>query len=195
MEYMYKKKYDKYKSKYLGLKNFYKGGNDNKKNFNIDQNDCIQGIAFFSNSSIKGTVKFTETTNDLVLVDVNLEGFEPNTIHGFHVHESGDLTLGCDSMCAHFNPYNQTHGGRDDTIRHVGDLGNLEADSEGKVNIQFTDHMIKLRGMEANIIGRGLIIHADSDDCGKGIYEDSKTTGHSGKRIGCAIIGYASVNK
>jgi len=193
MEYVYKKKYNKYKSKYFDLKNNFKGGIlVDDKNFNTES---IKAIAFFSNSSIKGTVKFIETPNDLVLVDVNLEGFEPKTIHGFHVHESGDLTSGCDSMCAHFNPYNQTHGGKDDLIRHVGDLGNLEADEEGKVSIQFTDHMIKLRGSEANIIGRGLIIHADPDDCGKGSFPDSKTTGHSGKRIACAIVGYASVDK
>jgi len=184
MEYLYKKKYDKYKSKYLNLKNNYTGGNNS--NFKAKN-----AVAFFSNSnsSINGIVKFKETVDDLVLVEVNLEGFEPNTIHGFHVHESGDITSGCESMCAHFNPYNQTHGGREDLIRHVGDLGNLEADTEGKVMIQFTDHMIKLRGEEANIIGRGLIIHADPDDCGKGIELDSKTTGHSGKRIACAIIG------
>jgi superoxide dismutase, Cu-Zn family len=189
MEYWYKKKYDKYKSKYLNLKNNYIGGSGNQNlNSNIKQ---IKAIAFFSNSSIKGTVKFQETIDNLVLVDVNLEGFEPNTVHGFHVHESGDLTSGCDSMCAHFNPYNQTHGGRNDSIRHVGDLGNLEADSEGKVIIQFIDNMIKLRGDEANIIGRGLIVHADPDDCGKGLFPDSKTTGHSGKRIACAIIGIA----
>ena len=189
---MYKKKYDKYKLKYLNLKTNIKGGDVNNKNLNIEP---IEAIAFFSNSFIKGIVKFKETIDNLVLVDVNLEGFEPNTIHGFHVHESGDLTSGCDSMCAHFNPYNQTHGGREDLIRHVGDLGNLESDSDGKVIIQFTDHLIKLRGDDANIIGRGLIIHDDYDDCGKGIYADSKTTGHSGKRIACAIIGYASVNK
>jgi Cu-Zn family superoxide dismutase len=37
--------------------------------------------------------------------------------------------------------------------------------------------------------GRSLIIHADEDDLGLGSHEDSKTTGHSGARIACAIIG------
>jgi Cu-Zn family superoxide dismutase len=130
--------------------------------------------------------------DDLVQVNVNLEGFKPNTTHGFHVHETGDLTKGCDSMCSHFNPTNKTHGGRDDKERHVGDLGNLEANSEGKVVLEFKDKHIKLRGDVFNIIGRGLVIHADPDDCGKGTYPDSKTSGHSGKRIACSIIGYAS---
>ena len=65
-------------------------------------------------------------------------------------------------------------------------------DSNGRVSIQFTDHLIKLRGNEANIIGRGLIVHADPDDCGKGHVPESKTTGNSGSRIACALIGYAS---
>jgi Cu-Zn family superoxide dismutase len=51
--------------------------------------------------------------------------------------------------------------------------------------------MIKLRGTKANIIGRGLIIHADTDDCGQGGDEASLANGNSGKRIACAIIGYA----
>lgn len=178
----YKLKYIKYKNKYLNTKS--------ETNPNV-----IKAIAFFNEEEIKGIVNFEEISDNKVKVKINLEGFVPNTTHGFHVHESGDLTSGCDSMCAHFNPFNVSHGGRDDSIRHVGDLGNLEADSDGKVIIEFTDNMIKLRGWGANIIGRGLIIHADEDDCGKGNFDDSKTTGHSGKRIGCAIIGYASINK
>ena len=51
---------------------------------------------------------------------------------------------------------------------------------------------ISLRGTKSNIIGRGLIIHADEDDCGLGGQPDSLVTGHAGKRIACAVIGYAS---
>jgi Cu-Zn family superoxide dismutase len=40
-------------------------------------------------------------------------------------------------------------------------------------------------------LGRALIIHEDEDDLGLGDFPDSKTTGHSGVRIGCAIFGRA----
>ena len=99
----------------------------------------------------------------------------------------------CESMCAHFNPYHKDHGGPDSKNRHVGDLGNLKTDSEGVAKYSITDNLIKLRGTKCNIIGRGLIIHAEEDDCGKGSFPDSLTTGHSGKRIACAVIGYAKV--
>lgn len=163
------------------------------KNYNKNSNPIpnIKAIAYF-NSNIKGSVIFEEIPNDLVLVKVNLSGFIPNTIHGFHVHESGDLSKSCDSLCGHFNPYNVEHGVRDDIIRHVGDLGNIIADQYGKVQIQFLDKFIKLRGEFANIIGRSLIIHEDPDDCGKTLHKLSKITGNSGRRLACAIIGYKS---
>jgi Cu-Zn family superoxide dismutase len=38
-------------------------------------------------------------------------------------------------------------------------------------------------------VGRSIIIHEDEDDLGLGNKEDSKTTGHSGARIACSVIG------
>jgi superoxide dismutase, Cu-Zn family len=52
----------------------------------------------------KGTVKFTEVNNH-IKIDLNIKGLNPNALHGFHVHEAGDLTDKCNTMCSHFNPY------------------------------------------------------------------------------------------
>ena len=139
----------------------------------------------------KGTVKFTEVENK-IRIDVNLSGLKKNAKHGFHVHEAGDLTDKCTSMCAHFNPYGKTHGCPGMKERHVGDLGNLVTNGRGEAKYSFYDNVIKLKG-RANIIGRGLIIHADEDDCGQGS-GDSLITGNSGKRIACAVIGYSKEN-
>ena len=157
------------------------------------KNKSIKAIAVFNDTKINGIVKFSEFENK-VLIEVNIKGLKPNSLHGFHVHESGDLSNKCDSMCAHFNPYNTNHGCPESKERHVGDLGNLKTNSEGKAKYSFTDSMIKLRGNKCNIIGRGLIIHADKDDCGLGNNKDSLKTGNSGKRIACAIIGYSKDN-
>ena len=156
----------------------------------------IRAVAVFDTKKIKGIVYFNENlSNNTVVIDIHVEGLKKNGLHGFHIHECGDMSEECESMCAHFNPYGKNHGCPGSKERHVGDLGNLIANQNGIAHYERIDDMIKLRGTKANIIGRGLIIHADEDDCGLGNYPDSLTTGHSGKRIACAIIGYAKPPK
>jgi len=158
-------------------------------------NNQIYAIAVFNDTKIKGTVRFSEDLkNNKIIIDVNIVGLKKNSLHGFHVHEAGDLTDKCTSMCSHFNPYGKQHGCPGMTERHVGDLGNLKTNSNGEAIYSFNDNVIKLRGTKCNIIGRGLIIHADEDDCGKGNNTDSLKTGNAGKRIACAIIGYSKEN-
>lgn len=157
-------------------------------------NKPVYAIAVF-NYKIKGYVMFVEDlTNKRIEITLNLSGLKPNSLHGFHVHEAGDLTDKCTSMCAHFNPYGVTHGCPGMKIRHVGDLGNIHTNNRGEAKYKFYDDVIKLRGQTSNIIGRGLIIHEDEDDCGMGGNSDSLKTGNAGKRIACAVIGYAKEN-
>jgi Cu-Zn family superoxide dismutase len=157
-------------------------------------NKPIYAIAVF-NDHIKGVVKFTEDlVNNQIKIDLNITGLNPNSLHGFHVHEAGDLTDKCTSMCAHFNPNGNTHGCPGMKNRHVGDLGNIKTNSKGEAKYIFYDNIIKLRGSKSNIIGRGLIIHEDEDDCGQGLNAESLKTGNAGKRIACAVIGYSKQN-
>jgi Cu-Zn family superoxide dismutase len=156
---------------------------------------AVYAIAVFNNDNIKGTVRFTEDLDaNRVRIDVSIKGLTPNSLHGFHVHEAGDLTDKCTSMCAHFNPYGKTHGCPGMKERHVGDLGNLSTNAKGEAMYSFYDNAIKLRGTRCNILGRGLIIHADQDDCGHGGNAESLKTGNAGKRIACAVIGYSKEN-
>ena len=158
-------------------------------------NKPIFGIAVFNDDKIKGIVKFSEELNfNRVKIDVNIKGLYPNSLHGFHVHQAGDLSDKCTSMCSHFNPYRKNHGCPGMKERHVGDLGNLKTNSKGEAIYTFYDNVIKLRGSKCNIIGRGLIIHADKDDCGEGGNAESLKTGNAGKRIACAVIGYSKEN-
>lgn len=160
----------------------------------MPEKDNIIAIAVFTNK-IKGTVKFTEDKiQGNIIIEIHLKGLPPNSKHGFHIHEAGDLTEQCKSMCAHFNPYHKQHGCPGMKERHVGDLGNLITNKKGEVNITITDNLIKLRGSKCNIIGRSVIVHEDEDDCGLGNFPDSLTTGHAGKRIDCAVIGYSKEN-
>ena len=85
------------------------------------------------NSGVKGIVSFSQEniTAECKIV-ANLTGLKPNSLHGFHVHEFGDLSEGCTTAGPHFNPFNKRHGDRMSEDRHVGDLGNVKTDENGK---------------------------------------------------------------
>ncbi|KAF8562689.1 hypothetical protein P879_09597 [Paragonimus westermani] len=141
-------------------------------------------------TGVKGTVIFTqEAENSAVQVKAQVSGLSPGK-HGFHVHTFGDMTNGCVSTGAHFNPTCVDHGGPEDFVRHVGDLGNLVANSMGQVNQTFEDRHISLTG-EHSIVGRSLVIHALEDDLGRGGHTLSKTTGNAGGRVACGVIGWS----
>ena len=115
--------------------------------------------------------------------------------HGFHIHEFGDRTNGCESMGAHFDRGGNTHGGRYDDKRHAGDLGNLTCRS-GVIKETFylsvSKHRLSLRYESPNcVLGRGIVLHSSKDDCGKGDNEESLITGNSGARIACGVIALA----
>jgi len=74
--------------------------------------------------------------------------------------------------------------GHDAEQRHEGDLGNLEADSSGKADLELTDKMMTMSG-EKSIIGRGVIVHEKEDDL------KSQPVGNAGGRLACGVIGIA----
>ncbi len=134
-------------------------------------------------NSLSGVVNFEEKKDGLHIT-ARMHGLTPGK-HGFHVHEFGDCSCE-DAVCAgaHFNPTNNKHGGPKDSDRHVGDLGNVIADSEGNAIYELIDQHTTLNGPHS-IIGRSLIVHADPDDY------VSQPTGNAGARIGCGVIGIA----
>jgi Cu-Zn family superoxide dismutase len=162
----------------------------------MSNSKLIKAIAVFpggypNKSKVEGYVEFTESSRtDNINIKIKLSGLTPGK-HGFHIHETGNLLDDCSSCKAHFNPFGTSHGGLKSIVRHLGDLGNIIADKNGNVDMKIVDNQISLRGLQRNIIGRSLVIHADEDDLGKGGNEESLKTGNAGKRIGCAVIGYA----
>jgi Cu-Zn family superoxide dismutase len=135
-------------------------------------------------NKVSGTVTFTEVA-DGVQVQAEITGLSPGK-HGFHVHEFGDCSApDLASAGAHFNPTNKPHAGPDTAERHVGDMGNLEADASGAAKLDYVDHEISLTDDQRSVIGRSVIVHAKADDL------KSQPAGDSGARIACGVIGRA----
>ena len=67
---------------------------------------------------------------------------------------------GCKTAGPHYNPHGKTHGGPKSEIRHVGDMGNVEANADGIAHYELEDHEIFLYG-EFSVIGRSCVVHAD----------------------------------
>jgi Cu-Zn family superoxide dismutase len=146
-------------------------------------------------SSASGTVIIKQESVDKpTLIRGKFSGLKKNSKHGFHVHEFGDLSDGCTTAGPHYNPLGKTHGGPEDTERHVGDLGNINSDDKGEALYEREDQQISLLG-KYSVVGRSLVLHNDEDDLGRGNFPDSKTTGHSGSRIACGVIALCTLNK
>jgi Cu-Zn family superoxide dismutase len=145
-------------------------------------------VAFFNQANVKGEVEFYSKKGGTEVRALFTQLPHSTREHGFHIHKAGDLRgEGCMGLCEHFHKGSpKFHGGPPTSSkeRHTGDLGNIVQDKE---------YIFFLKGVTPEeLFGRSVIVHEDADDLGKGDFDDSKITGHSGKRIGCAIIGRTS---
>ena len=133
---------------------------------------------------VKGSILLMQAPGTPTLIKGTITGLEPGA-HGVHIHEFGDMSDGCKSMGGHYNPDNVNHG--DLNEGHVGDLGNIEADEDGKADFSIKAHRVDLIG-DRSVVGRGIVVHADEDDLGKGGDEESLKTGNAGDRLACGVI-------
>lgn len=145
-------------------------------------------VTLYKGNEAVGDITFMqEQDGGAVKLSGTVSGLTPGK-HGFHVHEKGDVRNECVAAGGHFNPEKKTHGAPNDTERHVGDLGNIEAGNNGVAAVNITDSVISLHGAH-NIIGRALVVHNGTDDLGRAGTEESKKTGTAGSRVACGVIG------
>ena len=130
------------------------------------ETDYAVAVLAPNDNGVSGTVQFQQTAKG-VEIHYDITGLTDGE-HGFHIHEYGDLTDGCESACAHFNPFNTTHGGLDSEVRHEGDLGNIVS-KNGKSKGELLARTLSLDYKSKTcIVGRMIIVHADRDDLGLG---------------------------
>jgi Cu-Zn family superoxide dismutase len=115
--------------------------------------------------AVKGNILFMQAPGTPTLIKGTITGLEPGE-HGFHIHEFGDMSKGCESMGGHYN---------------------ITADENGTANFSIQANRVDLIG-DRSVVGRGIVVHADPDDLGRGGDEESKKTGNAGDRLACGVI-------
>lgn len=142
-------------------------------------------VAVFATSDVVGESVASDVPGGIEIVATFTK--LPPGKHGFHIHNAGDLRgEGCAGACSHWHVGPLCDHGPDSKSGHTGDLGNVELTGSRRTKT----YQYFLAGVKvADLWGRSLIVHADEDDLGLGGHNDSKTTGHSGARIACALWG------
>jgi Cu-Zn family superoxide dismutase len=135
-------------------------------------------------SGVGGELRF-EVDNGGVRVTGSFTGLKPGSTHAFHIHEFGNCTAAdASSAGAHFNPAAAAHGNREGGgEHHAGDIPNQVAGADGVATVDQRLDGLQIGGGEAlDILGRGVIVHADADDY------TTQPTGNAGGRIACGVI-------
>ena len=153
--------------------------------------ETVHAYCEFEHGEITGAVNLQQEPGQATRISGKVEGLEPGE-HGFHIHEFGDLSDGCDSAGGHYNPDGVDHG--DLEKGHVGDLGNITADENGIAQFDLVAERVELRG-DRSVVGRAIVVHKDKDDLGKGGDDESLKTGNAGERAGCGVIRLKNMNE
>ena len=123
----------------------------------------------------KGSVTF-KVVDGKVHVTGQISGLKPGSEHGFHIHEKADCTAPDGSSAGgHFNPSAMPHGPQGGA-RHAGDMPNLRADAQGRVDTTLMVGGVTAGGGAANdIVGRSLLVLG-------------ATPGAISARVACGVI-------
>jgi Cu-Zn family superoxide dismutase len=141
----------------------------------IDRNGAIIGQAWF--------VERDQANG--VVIQIQAWGLPPGA-HGCQIYalarcENPDF----ETAGNHFNPFGKKHGLKNPQGPHAGDLPNLMAGADGKVDVTFTTRLVTLHPGENSLLGplgTSIVIHAEADD------EKTDPGGNSGPRIACGVI-------
>jgi Cu/Zn superoxide dismutase/predicted kinase/nicotinic acid mononucleotide adenylyltransferase len=160
-----------------------------KVNELAEQNGTVKAIVTLEHTQgdVEGNIMLTQKPGKPTVITGQITGLKPGK-HGFHIHEFGDLSKGCESAGGHYNPSKVNHGDLDKG--HVGDLGNIEANEQGIASFTINASRVTLVG-EQSVVGRSIVVHSGEDDLGQGGDAESLKTGNAGSRLGCGVIRLA----
>ena len=147
---------------------------------------AVAALAATAGNAASGELRFAAVDGG-VHITGQVNGLAPGSEHGFHVHETGDCSApDASSAGGHFNPAGTGHGRVGSPAHHAGDTDNITADGAGVARVDTRLEGATLGdGAPTDIIGKGVIVHADPDDYA------TQPTGNAGGRLACGVIGAA----
>ena len=139
-------------------------------------------IGSLGDSGVTGMAVFTQD-GDQITLTAEIQGASPG-LHGFHIHAYGDCSApDGTSAGGHWNPTDVGHGKWGSDEYHLGDIGNIAVGEDGTGRMTLTTDLWEIgTGSDIDVVGKGIIVHADADDF------TSQPSGNAGARIGCGVI-------
>jgi Cu-Zn family superoxide dismutase len=146
-------------------------------------NKTVVNLESKSNSKTTGVITIWETNNSIKVI-ANIKGLKPNSEHGFHIHEKGDCSAkDAKSAGGHFSPEMSKHGAPDTIHSHLGDMGNLQSNSDGVASVSIEIKKLNIsQNNKFSVKAKAFIIHQEKDDL------KSQPSGNAGARIACGVI-------
>jgi superoxide dismutase, Cu-Zn family len=141
-------------------------------------------------SGISGDVQFFQIRSGFIAevrIVAKVVGLEPNSVHGFHIHENGTCSPDFAAAGGHYDP--GPFGMSDPDANHphhMGDIPNLRADDKGVARLEAVTSRVTI-GTGANTLfdanGSSVIVHLNEDLGATGV-----PGGSGGPRIACGVI-------
>jgi superoxide dismutase, Cu-Zn family len=100
-----------------------------------------------------------------------------------HIHEHPDCGDNGNASHGHWNPTHTKHGKWGVGSFHLGDIGNVKLDAQGKGTMEMSTELWTLgTDTTSSLLNRAIIVHSSVDDF------KTQPTGNAGSRIGCSVI-------
>jgi Cu-Zn family superoxide dismutase len=148
-------------------------------------------ISGVTGSGISGEVLFFQSRAGVpaeVLIIAKVKGLAPNSVHGFHIHETGVCTPpDFTAAGGHFDPgpFGMSNPDANHPF-HMGDVPNLRADDDGEATLQHVTSRVTIAPGPLSMFdtnGSAVIVHANEDLGTTGV-----PGGSGGPRIACGVI-------
>jgi len=136
-----------------------------------------------ADTAVDGTASFDEDNGKVKFkLDLTIPKMANKTV-AVHIHEHPDCSDNGNATHGHWNPTHSPHGKWGSDSFHLGDIGNVKLDANGKGNMEMSTDLWSLDSdTSKSVLNRAIIVHSGMDD-----YK-TQPTGKAGSRIGCGVI-------